>query len=279
MQPLQFRSIWISDTHLGTRTCKAEYLLDFLRHTESKNLYLIGDIIDFWSLKNGWHWPKLHNQVIQTIMEKAAKDTEVIYVPGNHDEWFRDYLGLLFGGVRITADPVHTTADGRRFLIIHGDEFDSVVKHSRWLAVLGSGAYDFLLYANRWVNYFRRKLGFPYWSLAAYLKHKVKNAVNFISNFEQALAHEARKRGVDGVICGHIHRATIENIDGIVYCNDGDWVESCTALVERHDGSLAILHWADDSMFFLDENDRSASGSVPVPSPAFVPAYASQKKA
>lgn len=281
MQPLQFRSIWISDTHLGTRTCKAEYLLDFLKHTESKNLYLIGDIIDFWSLKNGWYWPKLHNQVIQTIMEKAAKDTEVIYVPGNHDEWFRDYLGLLFGGVRITADPVHTTADGRRFLIIHGDEFDSVVKHSRWLAVLGSGAYDFLLYANRWVNYFRRKLGFPYWSLAAYLKHKVKNAVNFISNFEQALAHEARKRGVDGVICGHIHRATIENMNGIVYCNDGDWVESCTALVERHDGSLAILHWADESVFFLDENDRSASGPVPVPapSPAFVPSYASQKKA
>lgn len=277
MQPLQFRSIWISDTHLGTRTCKAEYLLDFLKHTESKNLYLIGDIIDFWSLKNGWYWPKLHNQVIQTIMEKAAKDTEVIYVPGNHDEWFRDYLGLLFGGVRIIADPVHTTADGRRFLIIHGDEFDSIVKHSRWLAVLGSGAYDFLLYANRWVNYFRRKLGFPYWSLAAYLKHKVKNAVNFISNFEQALAHEARKRGVDGVICGHIHRATIENMDGIVYCNDGDWVESCTALVERHDGSLAILHWADESMFFLDENDISVSR--PVPASAFAPAYAAQRGA
>jgi UDP-2,3-diacylglucosamine pyrophosphatase LpxH len=277
MQPLQFRSIWISDTHLGTRTCKAEYLLDFLKHTESKNLYLIGDIIDFWSLKNGWYWPKLHNQVIQTIMEKAAKDTEVIYVPGNHDEWFRDYLGLLFGGVRITADPVHSTADGRRFLIIHGDEFDSIVKHSRWLAVLGSGAYDFLLYANRWVNYFRRKLGFPYWSLAAYLKHKVKNAVNFISNFEQALAHEARKRGVDGVICGHIHRATIENIDGIVYCNDGDWVESCTALVERHDGSLAILHWADESVFFLDENEITVPG--PVPTPAFAPSYALQKKA
>lgn len=281
MQPLQFRSIWISDTHLGTRTCKAEYLLDFLRHTESKNLYLIGDIIDFWSLKNGWHWPKLHNQVIQTIMEKAAKNTEVVYVPGNHDEWFRDYLGLIFGGVRITADPVHATADGRRFLVIHGDEFDSIVKHSRWLAVLGSGAYDFLLYANRWVNYFRRKLGFPYWSLAAYLKHKVKNAVNYISNFEQALAHEARKRGVDGVICGHIHRATIENMDGILYCNDGDWVESCTALVERHDGSLAILHWADESVFFLDENDISASrpAPAPVPPPAFVPAYAAQKKA
>jgi UDP-2,3-diacylglucosamine pyrophosphatase LpxH len=251
--------------------------MDFLKHTESKNLYLIGDIIDFWSLKNGWHWPKLHNQVIQTIMEKAAKDTEVIYVPGNHDEWFRDYLGLLFGGVRITADPIHTTADGRRFLIIHGDEFDSIVKHSRWLAMLGSNAYDFLLYANRWVNYFRRKLGFPYWSLAAYLKHKVKNAVNYISNFEQALAHEARKRGVDGVICGHIHRATIENMDGIVYCNDGDWVESCTALVERHDGSLAILHWADESVFFLDENE--IAGPAPAAAPAFAPAYALQKKA
>ncbi len=256
MGSLHFRSIWISDAHLGTRSCKAEYLLDFLRHTESRYLYLIGDMIDFWNLRNGWYWPPLHNQVLQTVMEKAARGTQVVFVPGNHDEVFRDHVGRVFGGVQVATDVVHRTADGRQLLVLHGDEFDSIVRHSKWLAMFGSWIYDLLLYSNRWVNYIRRKLGFPYWSLAAYLKHKVKNAVNYISNFEQALVHEARKRGVDGVVCGHIHKATIEHYDGVLYCNDGDWVESCTALVEQTDGGLALVHWADESVYLLEETEN-----------------------
>lgn len=256
MGSLHFRAIWISDVHLGTRACKAEYLLDFLQHTESQYLYLIGDMIDFWNLRNGWYWPALHQRVLQAVMEKAARGTEVIFVPGNHDEVFRDHIGRVFGGVRVAADVIHETVDGRRLLVMHGDEFDAIVKHSKWLAMFGSWIYDVLLYANRSINLFRRRLGFPYWSLAAYLKHKVKNAVNYISNFEQALVHEARKRNVDGVVCGHIHRATIEEYDGVLYCNDGDWVESCTALVEHRDGSLALVHWADESVYLLEETEH-----------------------
>jgi UDP-2,3-diacylglucosamine pyrophosphatase LpxH len=253
MNKLRFRSIWISDVHLGTRACKAEYLLDFLNHTESDQLYLVGDIIDHWNMRNGWYWPQSHNAVVRKVLGKAQNGTEVVYVPGNHDELFRDYVGFPFGGVSIMSEAIHETADGRRFLILHGDEFDSVVKHNRWLAMIGCGAYDVLLAANRYVNYFRRKFGFPYWSLSAYLKHKVKNAVNYISNFEKAVAHEAAKREVDGLICGHIHKAAIEDMNGVLYCNDGDWVESCTALVERMDGTLAIIHWADESMQLLEE--------------------------
>jgi UDP-2,3-diacylglucosamine pyrophosphatase LpxH len=259
MQPLRFRAIWISDVHLGTRSCKAEYLLDFLRHTKCERLYLVGDIVDFWSLKNGWHWPPLHNRVVQAFMDKAAKGTQVIYVPGNHDEWFRDYPGFFFGGVQIAPHAIHDTADGRRLLVLHGDEFDSIVRHSKWLAHVGSWLYDALLYANRWVNSVRRRLNFPYWSLAAYLKQKTKSAVNFISNFERALVTEARRHGVDGVVCGHIHKAAIEEHDGLLYCNDGDWVESCTALVEHLDGRLAVIHWADESVYLLDESNPVAT--------------------
>lgn len=255
MEALRYRTIWISDVHLGIRACKAEFLLDFLKQTESQYLYLVGDIIDLWSMRSSWYWPQLHNNVIQAILDKAARGTKVIFVPGNHDEMFRDYVGKTFSRVRICRDTIHKTADGRKMLVLHGDEFDTVVKNSKWLAVLGSGAYEFLLHANRGVNFFRRRLGFPYWSLAAYLKHKVKNAVNYISGFEQAVVHEARKRGVDGVICGHIHKATIEDFDGILYCNDGDWVESCTALVEHDNGALALIRWAEESAFLLQEGD------------------------
>lgn len=250
---LHVRTLWLSDIHLGTRDCKAEYLLDLLAHTECEQIYLVGDIIDFWSLKSNWYWPASHNRVLQTLMAKAAAGVGVVYVPGNHDELFRDYAGSIFAGVRVLTEAIHCTADGRRFLVKHGDEFDAIVKHSRWVAVLGSRAYDFLLYSNRWVNYFRRRLGFPYWSLAAYLKDKVKNAVKYISQFEQALAREARRQHVDGVICGHIHKASIEDVEGVRYCNDGDWVESCTALIERTDGSLAVIHWADKVEWLIDE--------------------------
>jgi UDP-2,3-diacylglucosamine pyrophosphatase LpxH len=256
MKPLRFRSIWISDVHLGTKSCKAEFLLDFLKHTESQHLYLAGDIIDFWNLRNGWNWPALHNRVVQTVMEKAARGTDVVYVPGNHDEVFREHIGRVFGGVRVVADALHDTADGRRLLVLHGDEFDAIVKNSKWLAVLGSGIYDMLLYLNRWVNFFRRAFGLRYWSLAAFLKQKTKGAVNFISSFEQALVHEARRRGADGIVCGHIHKAAMEYYDDFLYCNDGDWVESCTALVEHLDGSLAVIHWADESVYLLEESEN-----------------------
>jgi UDP-2,3-diacylglucosamine pyrophosphatase LpxH len=260
---LKIRTLWISDIHLGTRDCKADYLLDLLAHTDCEQIYLVGDIIDFWNLKSGWYWPAAHSRVLQTIMARAGSGVEVVYVPGNHDELLRDYAGSLFGGVRIATEAIHETADGRRFLVKHGDEFDAVVKHSRWLAMLGSRAYDFLLYSNRWVNAFRRRLGFPYWSLAAYLKERVKNAVKFISQFEIALAQEARRNRVDGVICGHIHKPLIEDVAGVRYCNDGDWVESCTALVERDDGSLAIVHWGDDVEWLSDERDMASARALP----------------
>ena len=246
LSPMRYRSIWLSDIHLGYRGCKADYLLDFLRSTECEYLFLVGDIIDIWAMKRrGLYWPQAHNNVIRTILGKAKHGTKVIYVPGNHDEMLRDYNGLVFGNVEIHQDYIHETADGRRLLMLHGDEFDSVIRYSRFIGYLGDTAYDFLLYLNRGVNYFRRKLGFPYWSIAAYLKNKVKNAVNVISNFEKAVAHEARKRNVDGLVCGHIHHAEMRYINGVLYCNDGDWVESCTAMVERQNGILEILHWSD----------------------------------
>jgi len=246
LSPMRYRSIWLSDIHLGYRGCKADYLLDFLRSTECEYLFLVGDIIDIWAMKRrGLYWPQSHNNVIRTILGKAKHGTKVIYVPGNHDEMLRDYDGLVFGNVEIHLDYIHETADGRRLLMLHGDEFDSVIRYSRFIGYLGDTAYDFLLYLNRGVNYFRRKFGFPYWSISAYLKNKVKNAVNVISNFEQAVAHEAKKRDVDGLVCGHIHHAEIRYINGVLYCNDGDWVESCTAMVETQGGLLEILHWSD----------------------------------
>ena len=241
----RFRAIWISDIHLGTRGCNAEILMDFLRRTESDYLYLVGDIIDLWRMRKSWHWRQIHNDVIQKVLRKARKGTRVIYIPGNHDEYFRDLGRRRFGRVAVLPEAYHVTADGRRFLVLHGDQFDGIVKHARWLAFVGDGAYNLALSMNIWFNYARRKLGFSYWSLSAYLKHKVKNAVEYISRFEEAVVAEARRRGADGVIAGHIHTAEIREIDGIVYCNDGDWVESCTALVEHHDGKLEVLHWAE----------------------------------
>lgn len=231
--------------HLGFRGCRAEFLLDFLHNTESEYLYLVGDIIDVWEMRNRLFWPQAHNNVIRTILGKAKRGTRVIYIPGNHDEVLRDFVDMDFGNVSIRRDAIHVTAAGKRLLVLHGDEFDSVVQCSRFLAILGNRAYDWLLYLNRWLNAFRRRLGFSYWSLAAYLKHKVKNAVKFISDFEQAVARETLKRNADGVICGHIHRAEITMYNNVLYCNDGDWVESCTALVEKQDGSLELLHWTD----------------------------------
>lgn len=253
-----YRAIWISDIHLGTRGCKADFLLDFLRHTESDHLYLVGDIVDGWRLRRSWYWNQSHNDVVQKLLRKARKGTRVVYVPGNHDEMLRDYLDMHFGGVHVVGEAMHETAKGKMLLIIHGDAFDAVVHYTRWLAVLGDRAYAVALIANHWFNKVRLALGFPYWSLSAFLKHKVKNAVNYIGEFEHAIAAEARRRGADGVVCGHIHKAEIREIDGVLYCNDGDWVESCTALVEHHDGTLEILHWADRRQLYARAASRAA---------------------
>ena len=243
----QYRTVWISDIHLGTRGCKAEMLVDFLRSFEAETLYLVGDIIDGWSLKKGWYWPDTHNEVIRRVLKKAHRGTRVVFVIGNHDEVLRDYAGFSFGGVSLALEATHETADGRRLLVTHGDSFDGVVLYARWLAFLGDKAYAFLLKANIVVNAVRKRLGMPYWSLSAYLKRRVKNAVQFVCNFEDALAHEAVTRGFDGIVCGHIHCAEIRPIGNITYFNDGDWVESCTALVEDAHGVISIIDWNSDA--------------------------------
>jgi UDP-2,3-diacylglucosamine pyrophosphatase LpxH len=244
--PFRYRTIWLSDIHLGTRGCKADHLLDFLRFNEAQTIYLVGDIVDGWRLRRSWYWPQSHNDVVQKLLRKARKGTRVIYVPGNHDEWLRDYAPNTFGGVELVEEAVHVTADGRRLLVIHGDWFDLIVKNARWLALLGDGAYTLALWVNNHFNKARHWFGYDYWSLSAFLKLKVKNAVLYIGSFADALADAARSRQLDGVVCGHIHHAEIRDLGGIIYCNDGDWVESCTALVEHFDGRLQIIRWAEE---------------------------------
>lgn len=241
--PSEYRSIWISDLHLGAKSSRPHCLLDFFRHHTCENLYLVGDMIDGWRLKKSWFWDQLHNDVVQKILRQARKGTKVIYIPGNHDQFARDHIGLRLGDIEIMRDCIHETADGRRLLIMHGDEFDSIVTHAKWLAALGSGAYEFSVLLNRWVNAIREKMGLPYWSLSNYLKQKVKNAMQFIDNYEHAVAEEARRRHVQGVVCGHIHRADMKTIEGVQYFNTGDWVESCTALVEHFDGRMELIEW------------------------------------
>ena len=244
---IRLRTVFLSDTHLGFKGCRAEFLLDFLRRVECEQIYLVGDIIDVWSLTRSFYWPQAHNDVIRTILGKAKHGTRVVYVPGNHDRPFRDHDGLVLGNVEIRRQAVHCTADGRWLLVLHGDEFDSIVRASPLLESVGSQAYAIALTLNRWLNTLRRALGYPYWSLSAFLKDRVKNAVKYVANFERAIAAEARRRGLDGVVCGHIHRAEIRDIDGITYCNDGDWVESCTALVEDFQGRLSLLRWTEQA--------------------------------
>ena len=236
-----YRSIFISDLHLGTPGCQAEALLSFLKIYTCDNLYLVGDIVDGWQLRRKWYWPQSHNDVIQKLLRKARKGCKVVFVPGNHDEFGRHFLDHSFGGIEIREEAVHVTADGKKLWVIHGDYFDGVIQCAKFLAYVGDSLYEFTLKLNRYLNHLRARMGLPYWSLSAYLKLKVKKAVNFISNFEVAVANEARKLGYQGVVCGHIHHAEIRNIDGILYCNDGDWVESCSAMVEHADGRLEIL--------------------------------------
>jgi UDP-2,3-diacylglucosamine pyrophosphatase LpxH len=240
---MHYRAIFISDLHLGTPGCQAEALLSFLKHNSSEYLYLVGDIVDGWQLKRRWHWPQAHNDVIQKLLRRARKGTRVVYIPGNHDEFARQFVNHQFGGVELLEEAEHTLADGRRLWLTHGDYFDAVVQYAKWLAHVGDNLYELTLRLNRYVAKLRAHLGLPYWSLSAYLKHKVKSALNYVTAFEDALAQEAKRRGFHGVVCGHIHRAQIREIDGVLYCNDGDWVESRSAMIENFDGSLELLFW------------------------------------
>lgn len=242
---LNVRTVFISDIHLGTKGCQAEVLLDFLKHCNAQTFYLVGDIVDGWRLKRSWYWPRAHNDVIQKILRKARKGSEVIYVPGNHDEFLRQYHDLAFGDIQIKESPIHTTVDGKRLLVVHGDQYDNVVLYSKWLAFLGDYAYEMLLRLNRPIHKIRSLFGLPHWSLSAYIKLKVKNSVSYISCFEDVVAKDAKEKNVDGVVCGHIHHAEIRQVNGLTYCNDGDWVESCSALVEHWDGRLEIIYWLD----------------------------------
>lgn len=239
------RTLFLSDLHLGTSGCQAQMLLDFLRDYDAQTIYLVGDIVDGWRLKKGWYWPQAHNDVIQKLLRKVRKGTRIFYIPGNHDEFLRDYDAMNFGGIEIRDRMIHEGLDGRKYLVIHGDIFDVVVVHARWLALLGDWAYETALTLGQAISCVRRKLGLPYWSLSAWAKNRVKTAVNFIGSFEACLAEEARRAGARGVICGHIHHAAERNLDGIRYLNTGDWVESCTALVEHMDGRMEILRYSE----------------------------------
>ncbi|MGI9384908.1 MAG: UDP-2,3-diacylglucosamine diphosphatase [Methyloligellaceae bacterium] len=240
----RYRTIFVSDIHLGARACQAGFFLDFLRHHEADTFYLVGDVVDFWRMKRGAYWPQEHNDVVQKLLRKVRKGSRVVYIPGNHDEALRAYCGAQFGGIKVVRSDVHIAADGRKFLIIHGDEFDVVVRYAKWLAFLGDWAYDMALWVNTHLNWARRRLDLPYWSLSAYLKHSVKRAVNYIGEFEAALSQEAQRHGAQGVICGHIHHATMREFEGILYINTGDWVESCTAVAETYEGEFELIRWA-----------------------------------
>jgi UDP-2,3-diacylglucosamine pyrophosphatase LpxH len=258
----KYRSIFISDIHLGTPGCQADALLEFLRDNDSEYLYLVGDIIDGWQLRRRWYWPQAHNDVVQKLLRRARKGCKIIYVPGNHDEFARHFVGHQFGGIDVQEEAVHVTADGRRLWIIHGDYFDAVVQHARWLAYVGDHLYDLTLRMNRHLNSLRARLGLPYWSLSAYLKDRVKKVVSYVNSFEEAVAAEARRRGHQGVLCGHIHRAEMRMIDGVLYCNDGDWVESRTALVEHADGHLEMVAWQPDREALLQNAPAPAGQAV-----------------
>ncbi len=268
----KYRTIWISDVHLGTKGCNAELLIDFLDHTDSETMYLVGDIIDGWRLKKKYYWPPEHNDIIWRLLKRAKRGTRIVYIPGNHDEMFRQFTGINFGGIEIKRAAFHDTADGRRLMVLHGDEFDAVMLSHRWLAFVGDALYTFMMGLNRWVNAVRRRFDLPYWSLSKMAKHKVKNAVEFIGKYEEVVAKAAGDRGVDGVVCGHIHTAEIRQIeqDGktIAYYNDGDWVEGCNALVEHFDGRMELLHWPEEIAKRVPAQEQPATAAPTVESAA-----------
>ncbi len=269
-RPQRHRAIFISDLHLGTRAAQAPALLDFLRHNEADVIYLVGDIIDFWKIRRGPAWQQSHNDVLQKLLRKARKGARIVFIPGNHDEALRDYCGQTFGGIEIVRDTIHERADGRRYLVMHGDEFDVVVRYAKWLAFLGDRSYELALWTNAPLNWLRRHLGLGYWSLSAYLKLRIKSAVNFIGEFEENLAEAARHKGADGVICGHIHHAADRMIDGVHYLNCGDWVESCTAIVETDAGAMKLVRWGVPGVGA--QREAMVSAAEPVTEPAKVAA-------
>lgn len=260
------RSVFLSDVHLGTRACQAERLLDFLREYPSEHLFLVGDIIDFWSMSRSVQWSPAQNTVIQKVLRRARHGDKVVFIPGNHDEALREYGGVAFGDILVVEEYVHQTADGRRFLLIHGDEFDQVTRYHKWVAVLGDMAYNVLVLINGWLSWIRRHLGRPgYWSLAGYAKRKVKTALEFIFDFERSVIHNVRERGLDGVVCGHIHWAAIKEVEGLTYINCGDWVDSCTAIVEHFDGRLELVDWDGLSRSLPAEDSAQAEDAMPFP--------------
>lgn len=247
MMSTRVRTVFISDVHLGTRASQAERLLGFLRAYPAEQLYLVGDIVDFWAMKREVRWTPAQNTVVQKILRRARHGERVTFIPGNHDEALREHVGTTFGDIRLERECVHVTAAGKRYLILHGDEFDQVTRYHRWLAVLGDKGYDLLVRINGWLSWVRRRLGIAgHWSLAGYAKRKIKTAVNFVSDFERSVAHAARERGLDGVICGHIHVAAMREVDGVAFVNCGDWVDSCTGILEHHDGRLELIKWGFD---------------------------------
>ncbi|WP_462158312.1 UDP-2,3-diacylglucosamine diphosphatase [Pseudoalteromonas sp. GB56] len=251
-----YRAVFISDVHLGYKDCKAAYLLDFLNSIKCETLYLVGDIVDLWSMKRRFYWHPSHYQVLEALKEKVEQGTRVIYVPGNHDETLRRYDQDTLMGVEVHRQFEHITTEDKRFLILHGDDFDSATRYSKLISVIGDTAYDFLLFLNRWHNRARRLYGGRYWSLASWIKARVHKAQEAILAFENAAIHEAKKRGYDGIVCGHIHQPQLRVCDGIVYCNDGDWIENCTALVENKDGRMELLHWSDTQHVLATNNLR-----------------------
>lgn len=249
------KAVFISDIHLGTPGCQATELLEFLKVYPSDYLYLVGDIIDGWQLRRSWYWPQAHNDVVQKLLRRARKGCKVFFIPGNHDEFARQFLGHSFGGIEVVPEAVHQTIDGRKFWVVHGDLFDGVIQCAKWLAYTGDNLYEFSLKLNRYLNSLRAKIGLPYWSLSQYLKYKVKKAVSYVTSFEEAVSQEARRQQYDGVICGHIHHAEIRDIGGVQYCNDGDWVESRTALVEYLDGKIELVYWGGDTQVNKKQQD------------------------
>jgi UDP-2,3-diacylglucosamine pyrophosphatase LpxH len=251
------RSVWISDVHLGTRTSNVAALLQFLRDYDFENLYIVGDLIDIWSMRRARYWPQQHNDVVQKILRKARKGARIVYIPGNHDELVSDFIGC-YGNIEISPSTVHVTAAGERILVIHGHELDTIVQNVKWLAYLGDVGYQFLLSLNPAINFFRRRFGLGYWSLSAYAKKRVKDAVSFISKFEAAVAHYAERYQVDAVLCGHIHSAAIRRIGEITYYNCGDWVESCSALIEQFDGTIELVSYLAADVSTYAEGESTA---------------------
>lgn len=238
-----YKTVFISDVHLGTKMSQADKLLDFFKTFECEKMYLVGDIIDGWAMNRSKYWPQSHNDVVQKLLRRARKGTEIIYIPGNHDEFMRDFCDFEFGHIILSKESVHVGVDGKLYYVTHGDQFDAVITHAKWLSHIGSWAYDVSIIINIYLNKIRKLFGMPYWSLSSYLKQTVKESVNFIGDYESTLSNYVKSKKLNGVICGHIHHANISDMDGIQYMNCGDWVESCTALVEHHNGKFEIIKW------------------------------------